>query len=130
MIDARLMEAIKEDADLLTKSDKWLQEEKNCYIGQLQTIIDELKPIMLALVIKQKLQQKNIVPQQKIMRDKDGNINDVVIEFCKLHEALNSIINAKSDQYDQLIAADNIATWHNDGYDVEICLNMKYEGQN
>lgn len=122
MIDERLIEAIKEDADLLTKSDQWLQEEKNHYTLQLQQTISELKPILLAILIKQKLQQKNMVPRQKLIRDSEGKIRDIVVDICKLQEAIKDINLDSIDKYDQLMAAGNLATWYSDGYDIETCL--------
>ena len=55
MIHDHLMEAIRQDADLLTKSDAWLEEEKNYFTEQMRKSIEELKPILLAIAIKQKL---------------------------------------------------------------------------
>ena len=123
MTDKHLLDAIKEDADLLIKSDQWLQEEKNFFTLQLQSTIDELKSILLAILIKQKLQQKNIVPRQKLVRDDGGNILDVVVDFCKLQEAIKDVYSNGKDTYDQLIAASNIATWQNDGYDIATVLH-------
>lgn len=120
MIDERLIEAIKEDADLLTKSDQWLEEEKNYFTHILEATISELKPILLAILIKRQLQQKNMVPALKLQRDQNGDVSDVVIEICKLQEAIKDIRD--NDIYDRLIAAGNIATWHSDGYDIETCL--------
>lgn len=123
MTDNHLLDAIKEDADLLIKSDQWLQEEKNYFTLQLQSTIDELKSILLAILIKQKLQQKNIVPRQKLVRDDRGNVLDVVVDFCKLQEAIKDVYANSKDTYDQLIAAGNIATWQNDGYDITTVLH-------
>lgn len=122
MIDERLIEAIKEDADLLTQTDQWLEEEKNHYTSQLEATISELKPILLAILIKRQLQQKNMVPALKLQRDENGNVSDVIVEICKLQEAVKCITHKDIDIYDRLIAAGNLATWHNDGYDIETCL--------
>ena len=128
MINDHLLEAIREDADLLTKSDAWLEEEKNFFTEQLRKTIEELKPILLAIAIKQKLQQQNMVPRQKFVRGNTGQIEDVVIDFCKLPEALRDILYNSKDTLDQLIAAGNVATWQIDGYDVNTCMQMVPKG--
>ena len=128
MINDHLLEAIREDADLLTKTDAWLEEEKNFFTEQLRKTIEELKPILLAIAIKQKLQQQNMVPRQKFIRGNTGQIEDVVIDFCKLPEALKDIIYNSKDTLDQLIAAGNVATWQIDGYDVNTCMQMVPKG--
>jgi len=128
MIHDHLLEAIRHDADLLTKSDAWLEEEKNYFTEQMRKSIEELKPILLAIAIKQKLQQQNMVPRQKFIRGSTGQIENVVIDFCKLPEALRDMLNNGRDTLDQLIAAGNVATWQIDGYDVNTCLQMVPKG--
>jgi hypothetical protein len=128
MINDHLLEAIREDADLLTKTDMWLEEEKNYFTEQLRKNIEELKPILLAIAIKQKLQQQNMVPRQKFIRNSTGQIENVVIDFCKLPEALKDMVYNSKDTLDQLIAAGNIATWQIDGYDVNTCMQMTSKG--
>lgn len=128
MINDHLLEAIREDADLLTKTDMWLEEEKNYFTEQLRKTIEELKPILLAIAIKQKLQQQNMVPRQKFIRSNTGQIENVVIDFCKLPEALKDIVYNSKDTLDQLMAAGNIATWQIDGYDVNTCMQMTSKG--
>lgn len=105
MINDHLLEAIREDADLLTKTDMWLEEEKNYFTEQLRKTIEELKPILLAIAIKQKLQQQNMVPRQKFIRSNTGQIENVVIDFCKLPEALKDMVYNSKDTLDQLMAA-------------------------
>lgn len=128
MINDHLLEAIREDADLLTKTDMWLEEEKNYFTEQLRKTIEELKPILLAIAIKQKLQQQNMVPRQKFIRSNTGQIENVVIDFCKLPEALKDMVYNSKDTLDQLMAAGNIATWQIDGYDVNTCMQMTSKG--
>jgi hypothetical protein len=128
MINDHLLEAIREDADLLTKTDMWLEEEKNYFTEQLRKNIEELKPILLAIAIKQKLQQQNMVPRQKFIRNSTGQIENVVIDFFKLPEALKDMVYNSKDTLDQLIAAGNIATWQIDGYDVNTCMQMTSKG--
>ena len=128
MINDHLLEAIREDADLLTKTDMWLEEEKNYFTEQLRKTIEELKPILLAIAIKKKLQQQNMVPRQKFIRSNTGQIENVVIDFCKLPEALKDMVYNSKDTLDQLMAAGNIATWQIDGYDVNTCMQMTSKG--
>ena len=112
-----MMMEIGEDADLLTRSDLWLEEEKQYFIDLTKTCIDELKSICMALIIKRSLQEKNIVPMQRLLRNAAGGMEDIVIELRKLPDAIK-VLQDKRDEIDELFATGNMLVWGQDGYDI------------
>ena len=118
-----LLEEIGEDADLLTKSDAWLEEEHRYHAGQVAKNIEELQAINLAIKIKKLLQDKNLVPLQMLKRDDNGQISDILVEILKLPEAIR-VLEVRHDYIDELNAAGHLLLWQNDGYDIPTSMDI------
>jgi len=121
-IDHLLCE-IGEDADLLTRSDAWLEEELRYYVSKIKKDLGEISSIKLALKIKKMLQDQNMVPLQKYSRKDDGSIHDVMLQVMKLPDAIN-VLEQRHDYIDELNAAGHILLWQNDGYDIKTSIEV------
>jgi hypothetical protein len=117
-----LINDLGEDADLLTCSDEWLESERRTTATELDRCANELRAIYLAQRIKRALQQKNLVAVQELVRNMDGDIQDVLIRILDLPKAVRKIRNsAVHDHIDILNAIAQYQGWKKDGYDVELC---------
>jgi hypothetical protein len=59
-----MLRDIGDDADLLTKSDEWLESNRKSIAQEVDMKLQELKKILLAQKIKSLLQSKNLVAVQ------------------------------------------------------------------
>jgi hypothetical protein len=112
-----LMREIGEDADLLARSDEWLEAERRSKAADLDKAAKELRAIILAQQIKTALQQKNLVAVQQILRDADGEIRDIIIRIMNLPDAIAMLAPAR-DTIDELNIAAQLHGWDKDGYDI------------
>ena len=120
---SHLLYEMGEDADLLTKSDLWLEEELRFYLSQIEKGLREISSIKLALKTKKILQDQNMVPIQQYARKEDGSISDVTLQIMKLPEAIN-VLEQRHDYMDELNAAGHILLWQNDGYDMKTSIEV------
>lgn len=113
-----LLEQISaDDADLLVKSDEWLENERRDKAELANKAISELKSIMLVQSIKRMLQQKNLVAMQQIVRDEHNSIQDVIIRIVNLPDAL-AMTSQPHDIIDSINSIAQIDGWESDGYDI------------
>lgn len=112
-----LIYEIGDDADLLTRTDEWLEEERRATAAELDEKANELRAIHLAQRIKKLLQNKNLVAVQQILRTTDGITKDIIIKIMRLPDALLSLRD-QSDTLDEINAAAQFMTWGKDGYDL------------
>lgn len=111
-----LMEEIGQDADLLTRSDTWLEQERIRRSQELEQAAAELQAVLLAQRIKQQLQQKNLVAAQQLIRNSDGDIRQILVRIMNLPDALSMLHT--SDTLDQINNSAQLHGWHQDGYDL------------
>ena len=112
-----MLRDIGDDADLLTKSDEWLESNRKSIAQEVDMKLQELKKILLAQKIKSLLQSKNLVAVQQLLRDNEGNIKDIIVRLMKLPDAVKLMDNTK-DMSDVATAAYQFEIWHEDGYDI------------
>ena len=112
-----LMTEIGEDADLLTRSDEWLEEERRATASELDRKAQELRAVLLAQRIKKLLQQKNLVAVQQLLRTADGEMQDIIVRIMNLPDAMH-LLSSRQDTLDELSTAAQQITWNNDGYDL------------
>ena len=113
-----MLKDIGDDADLLTKSDGWLESNKKSIAQEIDLKIIELKNILLAQKIKRLLQSKNLVAVQQLLKDNDGNLKDIIVRLMKLPDAVELMDNSK-DLSDIANADYQFGVWQEDGYDIE-----------
>jgi hypothetical protein len=113
-----MLRDIGDDADLLTKSDEWLESNRKSIAQEVDMKLQELKKILLAQKIKSLLQSKNLVAVQQLLRDNEGNIKDIIVRLMKLPDAVKLMDNTK-DMSDVANAAYQFEIWNEDGYDIE-----------
>jgi hypothetical protein len=120
----RLLDSIKNDADLLTRGDAWLEHEREVVSSELQCRADYLKKVIAAQTIKKILQNKNLVAVQHICRNTNNEATDVVIKVMKLPDAIRSI-EESNDILDEINSLGQITTWRADGYDIATSRSLR-----
>jgi Cdc6-like AAA superfamily ATPase len=113
-----LMSNIGEDADLLTRCDAWLEQERRTVASQLDEKARELEKLLLAQKIKKLLQQKNLVAVQQILRTAEGDMKDVIIKLMNLPDAIYLLEQQHQETIDEINTNAQTAAWAADGYDV------------
>ena len=98
-----LINDLGQDADLLTKSDRWLEQQRIQIATQMDGLVDELRAILLAQKIKTRLQQTNLVAVRKDSEDECGE-PVTLVRITKLRN-----VNESDGSY-------NLATIRADGY--------------
>lgn len=91
-------------ADLLTKSDQWLDERRRSIAQQTSLLLEDLRNIIMAQKVKQRIQQNNSVAVSYMQRI-DG-IDDRTISIMPLNDAI------------ELADDSQLAMWRSDGYEV------------
>jgi hypothetical protein len=110
-----------EDADLLVRSDVWLENERRETAAELDRCANELRAIQLAQRIKTALQQKNLVAVQELVRSIDGGIQDIVVRILDLPKAMRKLNgNVPQDKLDAVNSIAQVRGWRSDGYDVDL----------
>lgn len=112
------MNNIGEDADLLTRCDAWLEQERKIVASQLDEKARELEKLLLAQKIKKLLQQRNLVAVQQILRTAEGDMKDVIIKLMNLPDAIYLLEQQHQETIDKLNTTAQLTTWNDDGYDV------------
>lgn len=113
----KLLHSIKDDVDLLTRGDAWLEHERKVVSSDLQNMAAYLTKVETAQKIKRLLQDENLVAVQRIERSPSNDPSDIVIELMKLPDALKLVENCQ-DTLDKINAAGQLATWSADGHDI------------
>ncbi len=121
-----LMKEIGNDADLLTRSDEWLEEERRSKAVELDRAANELRAILLAQKIKRHLQQKNLVAVQQTLRDAGGQVCDIIIKLMNLPDALTLLAAPHNDTIDEINAAAQLLGWDKDGYDIRTSAALRH----
>jgi len=118
------MNSIGEDADLLVRSDEWLEQQRKATAADLDGHARELEKLLLAQQIKRILRDKNAVAVQKILQNSDGEVEDITLQLMNLPDALCHIEDPLND-LDSVNAESQVVTWSNDGYDVETSRSLR-----
>ena len=116
MNQLNIIEQLGDDADLLTKSDEWLLGQKLKLSQDMSLLAMELKKILLALQIKTRLQQTNLVAVRR--SEQIFNMLDEIIEIMPLPDA----VRALQDEPDH---SGQLCIWAHDGYDVDTAMAMR-----
>lgn len=118
-----LMEEIGQDADLLTRSDQWLERERIRRSEELAQAAQELQAVLVAQKIKTQLQQKNLVAAQQILRDANGEVKSIIIRIMNLPDALSML--STTDTLDEINVAGQLLAWEKDGYDLQASAALR-----
>lgn len=113
-----MMRQIGDDADLLIRSDDWLESERIATATRMDRLAKELRALLLAQRIKTRLQQMNLVAVLHLLKSVKGETQDMVIKIMKLPDAVKHITNNDASEIDQLNALAQMLTWEKDGYDI------------
>jgi hypothetical protein len=111
MIEYDIIDELGDNAELLTKSDKWLAVLEAKLGQNLTILLHDLEQVQTAIRIKQRLQQNNRVAVKRSINR--CGISDEVIEILPLTRAVKVAKTNNSDQ---------INIWAADGYDVQTVM--------
>lgn len=107
-----MIHEIGEDADLLARSDEWLDSQRKHITLQMSALADELGAVLIAQKYKVKLQEKNLVAVMEIEED---NAFDTVVKVMSLPDAINQLKFSTS----KLNKKAQYKNWEDDGYDIQ-----------
>lgn len=119
-----LISEIGEDADLLTRTDEWLEEERRATAAELDQKAQELRAVLLAQRIKRLLQQKNLVAVQQLLRSTNGEMKEIIVRIMNLPDALY-LLSIRQDTLDEVNAAAQHIAWDRDGYDLSLSAALR-----
>lgn len=120
-----LISTLGEDADLLTRSEQWLEEERRATAHQMDKLAIELRAIQAAQAIKRKLQQQNLVAVQHLLRNSDGELVDIIIRIMNLPDAMASLNKNNTDELDGINREAQIFGWDSEGYDTKLSASLR-----
>lgn len=107
-----LIHDLGDDADLILKSDKWLEEQGMYLSSLLDRYTKEYKAIKAAQSVKRILQSQNMAAVDRSSLD-TKSIAQQNIEFVKVPELVNHLIT-KPESSDEFL----IPTLIDEGYDI------------
>lgn len=119
-----LLDDLGEDADLLTRSDRWLETERRATATKMTELARALQSILLAQRIKQRLQQNNMVAVQHLLRDGQGEVSNIMVRIMNLPDAVASIKDAP-DTIGKINRIAQMKGWSDDGYDTDTAAKMR-----
>lgn len=119
-----LINTLGDDATLLTRSDEWLERERQATAQKMDMLANELRAIMLAQRIKRLLQQKNLVAVQHLLKSEDGKVRDIIIRLMNLPDALQ-MLRPTEDHLEEFNRIAQIQGWKKDGYDIEASAALR-----
>jgi hypothetical protein len=110
-----MIHEIGEDADLLARSDEWLDSQRRYISVQMSELADELGAILTAQKYKTKLQEKNLVA---IIEMEENDVIDAVIRVMSLPDAIDQLDKSTSS-IGKLNREAQYKNWEDDGHDVQ-----------
>ncbi len=113
------------DADLITRHDAWLEEERKSLAANLDRTANELRAIILAQKIKRALQQQNLVAVKELIRDESGEVVDLVLKIMPLPNALAKTTTKNGEMLDALLNKAQKEGWNRDGYDLARSADLR-----
>ena len=112
-----ITDSLGPDADLLLRSDAWLDAKRVELAQSLSLLLCDLRAIERAIHIKNELQQKNRVAVLSQTRNGDN-----IIRTMPLPDAISII---KTECQNPHLTIGQIRTWLLDGYDVDASERLK-----
>jgi hypothetical protein len=114
----------KDDVDLLTKSDAWLEAHRHELAASMNELSGQYAAVLTAQRLKRMLQQTNHVAVQRLVTDQNGQVEDIAISLMPLKEAIKAL------QFPGVTvglsnASEQLHCWENDGYDVDTTAALR-----
>jgi hypothetical protein len=111
-----LITELKDDVDLLLKSDMWLEAKKTSVAQSLSLLLEDFKVINKAIHAKRRLQQTNHVPVRMIELFRNRPV-DEIIQVLPLPDAISAL--RREAKLDPERSYSQLRIWMLDGYDIE-----------
>lgn len=124
MVDEVLIiHKLKEDADILRKSDAWLTSRQSELLQEIAIKVNELDVIKSAQDIKLQLQNVNMVPVMTLT-EINGQMQEELI-IMKIHDAVKLMdTEMLCGGIRAINASKQLACWKQDGYDIVSARNL------
>lgn len=111
-------EDIRQDADLLTRSDSWLNTQIKILEVEHSKTGKELGLLKLVIKAKQAMYDSGLVAVHQFMRDKNGEIDDMVIKLVKASQAVRQLNKNGNDEPALLYKMGQMTCWDDDNVQV------------
>jgi hypothetical protein len=112
-------EDVRQDADLLTRSDNWLNTQIKLLEEEYSKIGKELGLFKLVLKAKQAMYDSGLVAIHQFMRNENGEIDDMVIKLVKADQAIRQLNKNGNDEDALLYKMGQMTCWDNDNIKVD-----------
>jgi len=122
-----LTKQLKNELDLITKTDEWLNQERVSLSTDIDEKVKDLERILLAMKIKRLLQSKNMVAVKHIIKNENGCIRDIMIKILSLPDAID-LLDDSSNIVGRKNFRKHISDWLKDGYDVDSSKLLRSSG--
>lgn len=119
-----LLSQLGEDKDLILKTEKWLNQEKISLSADIDEKVRELEKILIAIKVKNMLQDKNMVALKQVLRNNSGAIRDIVIKIMSLPDAID-MCNKADNHLDKNNYLRHMTEWDKEGYDIKLSADLR-----
>lgn len=114
-----LINELRDDADLLARSDRWLTEQRTSIAQKISLMLDDLRALNTVMKYKRRLQQTNRVAVRHYEMYNGRPVDDVM-SIMTLPDAVSVIRRESSPNR----CTNQLRTWMLDGYDVDTASQM------
>lgn len=114
----KMPDLIRQDADLLTRSDSWLNTQIKVLEEEHSKIGSELGVLRLVLKYKKAMYENGLVAVHEIMRDEHGEIDDMVIKLVRATTAKKCLNDNGNDTAALLCKMGQLTCWESDKVNV------------
>lgn len=111
-------ECVRQDADLLTRSNSWLNMQLKLLENEHSKIGKEIGLIKLVLNAKKTMYDSGLVAVHEFLRDENGEIDDMVIKLVKVEDAMKDLNQNGNDTEALLYKMGQMTCWESDEVDV------------
>jgi len=110
---------VTQEADLLTRSNNWLNVQIKLLEDEHSKIGKELGLLKLVLKVKKAMYKNGLVAIHQFCRDQNGDIDDMVIRLVKADQAVKRLDDNGNDEPALLYKMGQMTCWDNDQVKVD-----------
>ena len=111
-------ECVRQDADLLTRSNSWLNMQLQFLETEQSKIGKEIGLIKLILNAKKSMYDNGLVAVHEFLRDENGEIDDMVIRLVKVEDAIKNLNKNGNDTEALMYKMGQMTCWESDRVDI------------
>lgn len=119
-----LLRQLGEEKDLILRTEKWLTQEKISISADIDEKVRELEKILVAIKVKNMLQDKNMVALKQVLRNDNGSIKDIIIKIMSLPDAID-MCEKSENHLDKINYLKHMTEWDKEGYDIKLSADLR-----